>query len=69
MSRYLLQRLAWMLVVLLGVSLITFGLTYLMPGDPARRLAGVNAAPEVVHNIRHQRECGMDVACRLRLRQ
>jgi len=54
MSRYLLQRLAWMLVVLLGVSLITFGLTYLMPGDPARRLAGVNAAPEVVHNIRQQ---------------
>jgi peptide/nickel transport system permease protein len=54
MLRYLIRRLGWMLLVLLGVSLITFGLTYLMPGDPARRLAGVGATPEVVRSIRHQ---------------
>ena len=54
MLRYLIRRLLWMLVVLLGVSVITFGLTYLMPGDPARRLAGIGATPDVVRNIRHQ---------------
>jgi len=43
-----------MVVVLAGVSLITYGLTYLMPGDPARRLAGPSATVEVVRNIRHQ---------------
>lgn len=53
MVRYMLQRLLWMVVVLAGVSLITYGLTYLMPGDPARRLAGPNASVEVVRNIRH----------------
>src|SRR5579883_547831 len=59
MLRYLMRRLFWMLLVLLGVSLITFGLTYLMPGDPARRLAGVGATPDVVRNIRHQ--LGLDL--------
>jgi ABC-type dipeptide/oligopeptide/nickel transport system permease component len=43
-----------MVLVLLGVSVITYGLTYLMPGDPARRLAGPNASVETVRNIRHQ---------------
>lgn len=54
MLRYLVRRLLWMLLVLVGVSVITFGLTYLMPGDPARRLAGPNASVEVVKHIRHQ---------------
>lgn len=54
MARYIVRRLFWMVVVLAGVSLITYGLTYLMPGDPARRLAGPSATVEVVRNIRHQ---------------
>ena len=54
MLRFILRRLVLIVVVLLGVSLITYGLTYLMPGDPARRLAGNNASPEVVQHIRHQ---------------
>jgi ABC-type dipeptide/oligopeptide/nickel transport system permease component len=54
MVRYLIRRLLWMLLVLLGVSIITYGLTYFMPGDPARRIAGVGASPEVVRSIRHQ---------------
>ena len=59
MLRYVIRRLLWMILVLLGVSLITFGLTYLMPGDPARRLAGVGATPDVVRSIRHQ--LGLDL--------
>lgn len=54
MLRYLLRRLFWMVVVLFGVSLITYGLTYLMPGDPARRLAGPMASVATVQHIRHQ---------------
>jgi peptide/nickel transport system permease protein len=38
MLRYLIRRLLWMLLVLAGVSIITYGLIYLMPGDPARRI-------------------------------
>ncbi|HET9443154.1 MAG TPA: ABC transporter permease [Acidimicrobiales bacterium] len=35
MTRYLVERTAWLLVVLLGVSVITFGLGAAAPGDPA----------------------------------
>lgn len=54
MLRYTIRRLLWAVVVLFGVSVITFGLTYLMPGDPARRVAGVGASASTVVSIRHQ---------------
>ncbi len=54
MPRYLIRRLLWMLLVLLGVITITFALTFLMPGDPARRLAGNGASADTVLSIRHQ---------------
>jgi ABC-type dipeptide/oligopeptide/nickel transport system permease component len=54
MLRYLIRRLMFAVVVLFGISLITFSLTYFMPGDPARRIAGVGASPQVVLSIRHQ---------------
>jgi len=54
MLRYLIRRIFLMFVVLLGVSVITYALTFLMPGDPARRLAGVGATPDVVRSVRHQ---------------
>ncbi len=54
MLRYVIRRLLWMLLVLLGISLITYALTYLMPGDPARRIAGVGASADVVRSIWHQ---------------
>jgi ABC-type dipeptide/oligopeptide/nickel transport system permease component len=52
--RYTIRRLLWALLVLFGISLITFALTYFMPGNPARRIAGVGASPAVVASIRHQ---------------
>ncbi|HZU12050.1 MAG TPA: ABC transporter permease [Chloroflexota bacterium] len=54
MVRYTLRRLFWAVVVLFGVSLITFALTYFMPGDPARRIAGIGASAATVASIRHQ---------------
>ena len=54
MGAYLLRRLAQALLILLGVSLVTFVLLYLLPADPARQIAGRSATPEVVANIRAQ---------------
>ena len=36
MARYVARRLLHMVPVLLGVSMLTFALTHLLPGDPAR---------------------------------
>jgi peptide/nickel transport system permease protein len=45
MPRYLAGRLAQFAFVLLGVTLATFGLLHLVPGNPARTLLGVHATP------------------------
>jgi peptide/nickel transport system permease protein len=55
---YLGRRLVQSLLILLGVSLITFALLYLLPADPVRQIAGRSATPETVANIR--RELGLD---------
>jgi len=54
----LLQRSAWSVVILLGVTLLTFVIAFVVPSDPARTVAGPKADPETVANIR--RELGMD---------
>lgn len=51
---YLSRRLLQMLLVLLGVSLITFLLAFLIPADPARMIAGRSATAETVQSIREQ---------------
>jgi peptide/nickel transport system permease protein len=54
MAAYLARRLAQAVLILLGVSLVTFVLLYLLPADPARQIAGRSATVEVVANIRAQ---------------
>ncbi|HEY8497260.1 MAG TPA: nickel ABC transporter permease [Limnochordales bacterium] len=54
MSQYILRRLALMLPVLLGVSIVVFAMVRLIPGDPARVMAGEAASKEVVEMIRQQ---------------
>lgn len=54
--RYLLWRLAWLIPVLLGISLITFGLMHLVPGGPWDREKAL--APAVVENL--NRRYGLD---------
>jgi peptide/nickel transport system permease protein len=39
---------------LLGVTVITFGLLFLIPADPVRMIAGRSATPQTVESIRHQ---------------
>lgn len=48
------RRLAEAMLILLGVSLITFALLYILPADPARQIAGRSATPETVAGIRAQ---------------
>jgi len=48
MPRYLAGRLAQVILVLLGVTIATFALLHLVPGNPARTLLGVHATPHEV---------------------
>jgi peptide/nickel transport system permease protein len=48
------RRLLALPIVLLGMSLITFALTHLVPGNPARLLAGPHATASQVAVLRHQ---------------
>jgi peptide/nickel transport system permease protein len=54
MAAYVARRLVQSLLILLGISIITFALLYLLPADPARQIAGRSASPEMVASIRHQ---------------
>lgn len=52
MWRYILKRLAWMVVVLIGVAFLIFTITYFTPGDPAEYLLGTSATEEQILNMR-----------------
>ncbi|HEY8284268.1 MAG TPA: ABC transporter permease [Chloroflexota bacterium] len=54
MVPYLIRRLLWTIVELIGISIITFALAYLVPADPARLYAGPHATLATIANIRHQ---------------
>lgn len=54
MKLYALKRLVQSLLILVGVTFITFLLLYILPADPARQIAGRSATPETVANIRAQ---------------
>jgi peptide/nickel transport system permease protein len=59
MARYLLRRLLQLIPVVIGITLITFLLLHLVPGDPARTLLGVRATPARVAAL--DREWGLDL--------
>jgi len=54
MKRYIAKRLAMLVLVLIGVSIITFVLVRAAPGDPAVNLAGQHANEQVLENIREK---------------
>ena len=58
MIAYIIRRLLQLVLVLFGVTLITFSMLKLVPGDPAVALAGKGANPERIAFVRHQR--GLD---------
>lgn len=55
---YVTKRVLWALVTLVACSAVTFCVTFVVPADPARTIAGPNATAETVERIRHER--GLD---------
>ncbi|TME39624.1 MAG: ABC transporter permease [Chloroflexi bacterium] len=53
MSRYVVKRVLHTLLVLLGVSLMTFALIHMTPGDPVLVMLGTDATPSELDRLRH----------------
>jgi peptide/nickel transport system permease protein len=49
---YIIRRLVLLIPVILGVALITFGISHVIPADPARAWAGEKATDEYVEQLR-----------------
>ena len=58
MGRFIIRRLLASIPVLFFVSLITFGLVWLVPGDPASIFLDASATAEALDRVRH--ELGLD---------
>ena len=58
MGRFIIRRLLASIPVLFFVSLITFGLLWLVPGDPASIFLDASATAEALDRVRH--ELGLD---------
>ena len=54
MLRFILRRALYAIPTLFGLLIITFLLIRVVPADPAAALAGDNATPQQIENIRHQ---------------
>ena len=52
MTRYIARRLLLLLPVILGISVVTFGMLRLIPGDPALVMLGEHATQESVETFR-----------------
>src|SRR3712207_2422144 len=52
--RLIVRRLLFLVAVLFGLSLITFTLSHVVPGDPARLMAGPRASKSAVEKIRER---------------
>ncbi len=58
MTTYIVRRLLWMIPVLWAAATLVWVLMFLIPGDPARILAGQNPDPDVIAAVRA--EWGLD---------
>ena len=59
MTGYLLRRLLGLVPVLLAAATLVWGLLFVLPGDPARLIAGARAVdPEILREVRH--DWGLD---------
>lgn len=58
LAAYLRRRLILMIPIALGVTLVTFFMIHMIPGDPAVTLLGIRASPQLVARLHH--EWGLD---------
>ena len=52
MSQYIVRRFLQMIPIAFGILTLVFSLIHLIPGDPARQIAGENARPEDIIAVR-----------------
>ena len=50
--RFIFQKLIYLILVFIGVSIVTFCISHVIPGDPARMLVGPHASPETLEAAR-----------------
>jgi len=58
MTRFVLKKLVILLLLLSMVSMAVFSVLFVLPGDPAQIILGINATPETLANLRA--ELGLD---------
>lgn len=58
MPRYLVKKLITLLILLFLVSITVYSVLFVLPGDPAQIILGINATPETLANLRA--ELGLD---------
>ncbi len=58
MTRFLLKKALTLLLLLFLVSLTVYSVLFVLPGDPAQIILGINATPETLANLRA--ELGLD---------
>ena len=58
MIKYFTKKLIILLLLLGLVSITVFAVLFVLPGDPAQVILGINATPETLANLRA--ELGMD---------
>lgn len=58
MTRFIAGRILFLIPIALGVTLITFVITHVIPADPAQLAAGLRAGPEQVEQLR--KNMGLD---------
>ncbi|NMB20820.1 MAG: ABC transporter permease [Firmicutes bacterium] len=54
MKKYLVQKTGGFLLTAIVVSIVTFLVLQVLPGDPARLMLGTEATPEVYARVRHE---------------
>jgi len=59
MFAFLVRRIVFGIAVLIGTSIITFAIAFVVPADPAVTMAGAKADPQTLATIRH--ELGLDL--------
>jgi peptide/nickel transport system permease protein len=58
MWAYLSRRLVATFAILIGITMVTYCLTYIVPADPIRQMLGRNATAQMIENV--TREKGLD---------
>ena len=51
MLAYIIRRILMLIPVLIGMSVITFSIIHLMPGNPAQTILGEQATPEAIAEL------------------